>query len=458
MVPKFLIARLYATASFTHYNKGNLIQLGSLLQHRHNASIFSFKLFTSSIASDRNNHKSDTFTMSYLINSCGVTPELAKKLSTRVHLKNPKAPNAVLHLLKNYGFSKAHVTKLVEKEPLVLTARPKATLLPKFNFLRSIGVSNTDMPKIIVGNHLILLRSLEKCLIPRYEVLRSVVRDNLEVVRALKSSARGFTYCDIMTHLVPNIEVLRQCGVPQSSISLLMVNFAGIAYVKHSKFVEAVKMVEEIGFDPLKTTFVMAVQVLISTSKEGWEGRLVFYEKWGWNHNMALQAFRTFPNFMKLSEESVMKKMSFLVKDMGFPSEEVAESPQVLAYNLEKRMIPRFSVIKILKSKGLLRKKLRIVSLLNLTDENFLKKFVIKFQQDLPILPDVYKGLINHNNVQLRGMGFESHIRSEVFEGCLYDMYETVLSDIVSKDPVDTSRKPCAQNWSLKLKLLSFLI
>ncbi|KAK7304973.1 hypothetical protein VNO77_42870 [Canavalia gladiata] len=399
MVPKFLIARLYATASLTHYNKGTLIQLGSLLQHKHNASLFPCKLFTSSIASDRNNHKGDTFTVSYLIDSCGVSPTLAKKLSTRVHLKNPKAPNEVLHLLKKYGLSKADVTKLVEKEPLVLTARPKTTLLPKLNFLRSIGVSNTDMPKIIVGNHLILLRSLEKCLIPRYEVLRSVVRDNREVVRALKTSARAFIFCDIMTHLVPNIEVLRQCGVPQSSISLLMVNFASVTYVKHPTFLEAVKMVEEFGFDPLKTTFVMAVQVLITTSKEMWEARFVFYEKWGWSYNMALQAFRSFPNFMKLSEESVAKKMSFLVKDMGFPSEEIAGNPHILAYNLEKRIIPRFSVIKILKSRGLLQKELSIGYLITLTDEKFLKKFVTNFQQDLPILPDVYKGLINHKNV-----------------------------------------------------------
>ena len=46
--------------------------------------------------------------------------------------------------------------------------------------------------------------------------------------------------------------------------------------------------------------------------------------------------------------------MSFLVKEMGCPSEAIAEYPVVVGYNLEKRIIPRFSVIKILKSKGLL--------------------------------------------------------------------------------------------------------
>ncbi|KAK7333629.1 hypothetical protein VNO80_30405 [Phaseolus coccineus] len=55
---------------------------------------------------------------------------------------------------------------------------------------------------------------------------------------------------------------------------------------------------------------------------------------------------------MKLSEETVTKKMNFLVNDMGLSSLEIAAFPPILAYNLEKRIIPRFSVIKILKSKA----------------------------------------------------------------------------------------------------------
>ncbi|QCD79594.1 nucleolar protein 12 [Vigna unguiculata] len=394
MVPRILITRLFA--SFTHC-RSTQFQLGSLQQHKHHASLFMFNTFTSG----GDSHKGDTFTVSYLSNSCGLSLELARKLSKRVNLKTPNGPNAVLDTLKNYGFSKYQVAKLVEKNPRLLVASVEKTLLPKLKFFNSIGVSNTVIHKIAHENPLILLRSLGKCLVPRYEIIRSVVRDDLEVVRVLKNAPLGFTYCDLLNDLVPNIGILRQYGVPQGSISLLMVNFPSAAMVKHSRFVEVVERVKKFGFDHKKTTFVMAIQVLLTMRKGAWESRFEIYEKWGWNWEMTLQAFVKFPNFMKLSEETITKKMTFLVKDMGLSSLDIAACPPVLAYNnLEKRIIPRFSVIKILKSKNLLKSNMSFSSYMGFTEEIFLKKFVIDFQEHLPLLPDVYNGLIHHDDVK----------------------------------------------------------
>ncbi|KAK7304971.1 hypothetical protein VNO77_42868 [Canavalia gladiata] len=215
-----------------------------LLKHCSESEAEMVQRFNTCIEICENNHKDDTFTVSYLINSCGVFPTLAMKLSNRVRLKNPNAPNAVIDLLKNYGFSE-------------------------------------------------------------YEILRSVVLDDKKVAT---EHPFAFTYNDLMDNLVLNIEVLRQCGVPQSSITLLMVHSPSAAYAKHSKFVEAVKAVEEVGFNPLKIIFVMAVQVLVTRSKAVWDSRFEVYERWGWNREMVLQAFRKFPNFMKLSEKMVTKK------------------------------------------------------------------------------------------------------------------------------------------------------
>ncbi|XP_027340878.1 transcription termination factor MTERF4, chloroplastic-like [Abrus precatorius] len=400
MVPNFHIARL--TASFLHCNKGTQIRLDSFLQYKHNAFLLFFNSFTSTTSSgsesDGNLHKGDTFTVSYLVNSCGVSPTLAMKLSHRVNIKNPDGPNAVLDLFNNYGFSKTHFAKFVAKFPRVLNANAENILLPKFKFFRSIGVSNADMPRILIDNHIILARSLEKCLIPRYEVLRGIVRDNQEVVRALKSAPFGFTFANMVNDLVPNIEVLRQFGVPQASISLLMMHCGTAPYAKHPRFVEAFNTAKEIGFNPLKATFVVAIEMLIR-SKEARESKFKVYERWGWNREIALRAFRKFPCFMKLSEEMFAKKMNFLVKDMGWSSEDIADYPQVLAYNFEKRIVPRFSVIKILKSRGLLENSFRFSSFICLNEENFLQKFVVNFQKDLPLLPGVYRDVINHLNV-----------------------------------------------------------
>jgi len=402
MVPNFFISRLIASSSFTGYRSTHLL-LGSLLPYKHTASLFFFDSFTSRTSSDsesdENHKKGDTFTVSYLINSCGVSLTLARELSNRINLKTPDGPDAVIDILSNYGFSKSQLAKLVARHPSVLFAKVEDTLLPKLNFFRSIGFSNTDIPKILIANHGILKRSLEKCIIPRHEILKTVVRNDREVVRAIKNAPLGFVYGDLMNKLVPNINILRQCGVPQASISHLVTNSLSAAYVEHSRFVEAIKTVKEIGFSPLKMDFVVAIHVLVTMRKEVWDSRFEVYERWGWNREMALRAFRKFPSFMKFSGETFSRKMSFLVKDMGCPSEAIAEYPLVVAYSLEKRIVPRFSVIKILKSKGLLEKNVPFSSIICTTEEKFLEKFVVSFQNVLPLLPDLYRGFINQSNV-----------------------------------------------------------
>ncbi|KAG5001887.1 hypothetical protein JHK87_022959 [Glycine soja] len=184
------------------------------------------------------------------------------------------------------------------------------------------------MAKILLRNHVFLKNSLENFLIPRYEILRdNIVGDDQKVVRALKISTFNLTYGNMMNNFVPNIKVLRQSRVPQTSISLLM-----------------------------------AVHLLLTTSKAVWDSKFEVYERWGWSREMVLQAFGKFPNFMMLSKGTYTKKMSFLVKDMGLPSEDIADYPLVLSYSLEKRIIHRFSVIKISQSKYLLRNDFRFGS------------------------------------------------------------------------------------------------
>ncbi|KAK7333717.1 hypothetical protein VNO80_30494 [Phaseolus coccineus] len=399
MVPNFLIRTL--SASFTNH-KSTQIQLGSLLQHKPTAFLLYFKYFTSTTSfdseSDGNHHKDDTFTVSYLINSCGLSTKLARELSNRVNLKSPDGPNAVIDLLSNYGFSKSQLAKIVENHPKLLLANAENNLLPKLKFFRSIGVSDTDLPKILIRGRHILSRSLEKCLIPRYEILRSALLDDEEVVRSLKTSSFGFSFSDTKKNLVPNIEVLRKCGVPQASISYLMIHAGTLAYREHSKFVEVVNTAKEIGFNPLRVNFIVAIEVL-SKRKAVWESRFEIYERWGWDREMALRVIRKFPAVIKLSEETFTKKMNFLVKEMGCPSEAIAEYPVVVAYNLEKRIIPRFSVIKILKSKGLLENSFPFGSFICINENTFLEKFVVNFQKDLPIVRDVYSSLIKQHSV-----------------------------------------------------------
>ncbi|KAL5177577.1 hypothetical protein HKD37_08G023320 [Glycine soja] len=76
-----------------------------------------------------------------------------------------------------------------------------------------------------------------------------------------------------------NVRTLRYLGMPQRSISLLVTNFPSVTFMEHSRFVEALEKVKVTGFDPLKSNFVLTLQVLAKMNEAMWESKLMVFEK-----------------------------------------------------------------------------------------------------------------------------------------------------------------------------------
>jgi mTERF domain-containing protein len=107
---------------------------------------------------------------------------------------------------------------------------------------------------------------------------------------------------------------------------------------------------------------------------------------------MALAVFKRCPNCMLSSEEKITKTMDFLVNKIGWPPKHIATNPAVIKLSLEKRIIPRWSVVQILLAKGLIKNNLALGTFLQPTERKFLEKFVIRFRDDVPELLNVYEG------------------------------------------------------------------
>ncbi|XP_050251835.1 uncharacterized protein LOC126698561 isoform X3 [Quercus robur] len=372
--------------------KHKMTQLGFLQQN----AFFIVKSYASTGFSEskhqQRQQEKHSFTVSYLINSCGLSSKSAILASQKVQLGNPDRPDSVLSLLKEHGFTNTQIAKLVRTHPTLLLSDPGKTLLPKIEFfLSKVGVSSSDLTRILTSSPLLLVRSLENHLIPCYNFLKSVLVVDEKVITTLKRSQLSFLF-DVTNNMVPNIALLREFGVPESAISFLVTNFPGSAFIKHAKFVEAVHEVKEMGFDPSKSVFVRAIQAILKMKKPMWESKLEVYKRWGWSKDVALLAFRRNPNCVLLSEEKVTKTMDFLVHKMGWPSADIAKNPSVLGLSLEKRIIPRCSVVQVLLAKDLIKNKFSSATFLLPSEKCFLEKFVIKFQANVPQLLDVYQG------------------------------------------------------------------
>uniref|UniRef100_A0A5B7BYW3 Putative Mitochondrial transcription termination factor family protein n=1 Tax=Davidia involucrata TaxID=16924 RepID=A0A5B7BYW3_DAVIN len=345
--------------------------------------------------SSRNSSKQDSYTVSYLINSCGLSPETAISASEKVRFETPEKPDSVLKLLRNHGFSKTQIANLVRRRPVLLLANPEKTLLPKLEFFQSIGVSRTDLAKTLSLDTTLLTRSLENQIIPSYNFLKSVLHSNQKIVAAMKRTSWIFRE-NHTKRLVPNIEVLRELQVPESCISLLVVHFPEAIIQRHDQFSEIVTEVQEMGFDPSKSMFVLAVHAISGKgNKLIWERCYEDYRKWGWSKDDILSAFRKHPHCMILSEKKIMRAMDFFVNKMGWQSRVIARCPVVLFLSLEKRIIPRCSVIQVLTSKGLIKKDLSLSTVLLPVEKYFLEKFVTRYEEEVPQLLSVYQGKVD---------------------------------------------------------------
>ncbi|GMP87792.1 hypothetical protein CsSME_00040024 [Camellia sinensis var. sinensis] len=318
--------------------------------------------------------------------------DCAPKIDT-LSSKRVQNTELVKTLLRNYGFTNTQISKLVDMDPNILFYNPQKTILPKLEFFRSIGLSSTDIPRVICATYCqaLLSRSLENQLIPCYNFLKSVLFLDQNVIKMLKRSPRVLLF-NVEKILAPNIATLREAGVPQSVTSFMMYRSPGTLLQESRKFKEGVNKAIEMGFNPQRSNFAHAVQVLCFMRESTFKRKKEVYGRWGLSNDEILLAFRAHPLCMNLSEEKIMETMDFLVNKMGWQAALVARCPVVLFFNLEGRIIPRCTVVKILLTKELVKKGLCLSTFLIPREEVFLDKFVNKYQDDVPGLKNIYLG------------------------------------------------------------------
>ncbi|XP_022153565.1 uncharacterized protein LOC111021035 [Momordica charantia] len=223
----------------------------------------------------------------------------------------------------------------------------------------------------------------------------SVLLSDAKVVAALKRTSWIFLE-DHSKNLMPNIGVLRDEGVPQPCIALLLTHFPETLMQKTDKFVEVVAEIKRMGFNPNKSTFVLAMHAISGKgNKSIWNRCFDVYRKWGWSKDEILMAFRKHPHCMILSESKISKGMEFFTNKMGQSAGMIAKNPVVLFFSLEKRIIPRCSVIRVLSAKGLMKREVSLTTVLLPVEKRFLDTFVIKYLEEVPELMNLYQGKTN---------------------------------------------------------------
>ncbi|XP_068657650.1 transcription termination factor MTERF9, chloroplastic-like [Aristolochia californica] len=328
----------------------------------------------------------------YLINVCELPPKTAPAVAQKLHLQRAdmKQFDAVLDLLSSVGFSKDQIKTLITRQPKLLLMRAETNIKPKVQFLREMGYSTSDISDIIVSCPSIMSRSLDNYLMPLFEVLKEFLGNNAEVKLAIRRGGRFLQY-DLKQTLLPNAALLLDEGIPTKCVPKLVVNYPKVILQKHSDFVKLVQWGKGMGIPPLSSTFTLAIVAKFVTSNETWNRKVKMFMCLGWSEEEVMTTFRKAPFFFLRSEEKVSKVAEFVVNKMKLDSKELCKYPVLFMYGLEKRIIPRFTIIEVLKSKELITRDKKFLSAFCLPEKNFLDRFVTKYVDRIPDLMELYQ-------------------------------------------------------------------
>ncbi|XP_050223919.1 uncharacterized protein LOC126673721 [Mercurialis annua] len=300
---------------------------------------------------------------------------------------------AVAEFFRENGFSDEQIVTLTMKRPVLYLYHAHKTFKPKLDFFKSLGFSEFDIAHILSSEPYILERSLEKKIMPCVQVIRRVVGHNLNVMKAIKANYR-ILESNVEKVLEPNMLLMANHGVPDSLILKIFLLQPKSLLLKTEQLSEIIVEVKRMGFDPTNLLFVLAIRSMAVMNKALWELKLEAYRSFGLSNDEILTAFKMQPMCMTTSVKKISKVLNFFMNKLNFSPSKISKNPNLMLLSLEKRILPRCSVLNILMSKELIKEDVNLLRMFTMTEEMFLKKVLTKYQDMVPEIVEAHQGRI----------------------------------------------------------------
>ncbi|XP_040990508.1 uncharacterized protein LOC121237717 [Juglans microcarpa x Juglans regia] len=317
---------------------------------------------------------------------------LAKMLS-----KDPRVLESdaytVVEFFRAHGFNDEQISTLTMKRPTLYLLDTQKIFKPKLEFLKSLGFSYLEIANRLSVEPYILGRSLENQIIPCVQKLRRILGTDENVLKVVKARFSLIEF-NVETVLQANISILLSHGVPNSLVVKIFLMHPRSLLLRTYRFSEIVNEVMKLGFDPNNLLFVLAIRSMAMMSKALWEKKVEAFSSFGLSKDEIDSAFKLQPMCMVTSVKKIMKVMGFFVNNLKMKPSIISKSPNLLLFSLEKRIIPRCSVLQILMSKCLIKEDTSILHTFRMTEKTFVEKLVKKYQNEVPDVIRAHQGKI----------------------------------------------------------------
>ncbi|CAL9049836.1 unnamed protein product [Musa banksii] len=275
----------------------------------------------------------------YLVSSCGFDPDQAAKASKLLgRVESRHQPDSVLGLFKSYGFDNTQVKKVISANPRWLLLDVEKTLAPKFRALQDLGFSCSDITHLVRSNNDVTSDKSENIL-SKIQLWQDLLESNDFLVNLCKKNRRFLGY-SIEKTIQPNIEILRDCGITDQKLSMI-IRHRPLLITRNAETLKAlISRVEGLGVPRTSGIFPLTLCVLQRITEKNFKAHLEFFKGFGWSEDDFLAAFRKVPTLVGLSLKSLQRKMEFLVNEAGCAPSHLALRPDILL--CKKKFVEKF--------------------------------------------------------------------------------------------------------------------
>lgn len=322
----------------------------------------------------------------YLVDKCGLTQAQAQRASKNLsHLKSPRKPDAVLAFLAGTGVSKADAATAIGRDPRLLCSCVSKTLTPRFARLREIGLSPAEISRLIT-----IIPRISPRQIPRVAFYLSFLGSYDKVHTAIRS-ASYLLATDIDSVVRPNIELLLQCGLTRRDVPILCSRVGVLFTMAPERVKEVVERADKLGVPRSSGMFKRALEVVYKLNPGTISAKMDFLKNaLGCSESEVGIAVCKMPTLLYISVSRLSRTVEFLKVDVRLEPLYIVHKPPLLNYSLEKRLIPRHYVIKVLKAKGLVKKDIDFSNVLCLSEKRFMERYLDCHKKSVPGLAEAY--------------------------------------------------------------------
>ncbi|WVZ20349.1 hypothetical protein V8G54_007671 [Vigna mungo] len=338
-----------------------------------------------SLKHSSNASQQHSFVVSYLVNNREFSPETALKASKFIQFETSEKPDSVIAFFRDNGFSNTQINSIVGRAPKVLTCDPHKRVFPKFEFLLSKGASRSDIVELVSRSPRILYCSLENNIVPSYELMRKFFQTDKETMDCIRSCSHFFG----TDRVVKNVKLLVDDGVTDRVLAFVLRR--RISIILCSSLKRTLDEVKEMGFDPSKLSFAIALVAKTTIPKSRWERKVDAFKRWGWSEELVLRVFRKQPLVMLVSQDKIDRIMRFWVKQLGWDYLALTKKPEIFGFSLERRIIPRALVVQYLLKKSLRSKSASLITPFSVSDKVFIENYVMRFKEETSELLKLYQ-------------------------------------------------------------------